>query len=183
MLRELSLPEKIEGVLFYKAVPVSVSTLQSVFDVDEAVLGHALNDLTNQLSIRGINLVRTKTTVTLATAPELDSLIEQLRKDELKRDIGKAGAETLAIVLYRGPVSRADIDRIRGVNSAYIVRSLQTRGLIERHTTGRQPTFVVTTDLMRHLGISHQRELPEYASTLDALDRYEMATQRPETAL
>jgi segregation and condensation protein B len=111
--------------------------------------------------------------VELVTAPELDALIESLRRDEMKRDIGKAGAETLAIILYKGPITRAEIDRIRGVNSAFIVRNLLVRGLIAREQAGKGNVFSVTPTLLAHLGITSKAELPEYAKILDTLENFE----------
>ena len=91
----------------------------------------------------------------------------------MRRDIGKAGAETLAIVMYRAPISRVEVDRIRGVNSSYILRNLETRGLIERRSGARQTEFSPTTELLRHLGIEEKTALPDYATVMDALENYE----------
>jgi segregation and condensation protein B len=181
MQRELLLAEQIEGVLFYKAAPVKKTALAKLFAVKEADIEAALAELATRLSTTGLRLVATDTTATLATAPELDVTIESLRKEELRRDIGKAGAETLAIVLYRGPVSRAEIDRIRGVNSAYILRSLLTRGLIERRGTAARPQFAGTPELLRHLGVTDAQSLPGYAETIDALEAYEKQVSATES--
>lgn len=169
----MSLDQKIEGVLFYKGNPMKKQALAKLFSVSDEEIETALKKLDERLIESGLTLVVTDTEVTLATNPKLDDMIEQLRKDEMKRDIGKAGAETLAIILYRGMVSRAEIDRIRGVNSSYIIRNLEVRGLIERNATEKQLKFNVTTDLLRHLGIKNKLELKDYQNVMDALERYE----------
>ncbi|MEX0930708.1 MAG: SMC-Scp complex subunit ScpB, partial [Candidatus Paceibacterota bacterium] len=104
---------------------------------------------------------------------ELDPIIESLQKEEMKRDIGKAGAETLAIVLYRGPLTRAEIDRIRGVNSSFILRNLMARGLVERAAGAKSNQYSITPELFSHLGITKRNELSGFAETMDALDQYE----------
>ena len=169
----MSLDQKIEGVLFYKGNPMKKQALAKLFSVTEDDIETALQTLSQRLEGSGIILIATDTEVTLATNPKLDDLIEQIRKDEMKRDIGKAGAETLAIILYRGLVSRAEVDRIRGVNSSYIIRNLEVRGLIERNTSEKQIKFNVTTDLLRHLGLKNKLELKDYQNVMDALERYE----------
>lgn len=172
----MSLEQHIEGVLFYKAEPMKKAALTAFFEVTDETLREALSNLRERLESGATRIVETDTTVQLVAAPELSETIEKLRKDELKRDIGKAGAETLAIVLYRGPLSRADIDRIRGVNSTFILRNLLMRGLIERRENPRDQRsflYAATPSLMSHLGITKREELPEFEETMNALDQFE----------
>ncbi len=169
----MELDTVIEGVLFYKAGPIKKKELIKLFDCSEEDLSDALDDLNKRLSAGGTSLLQTESEVQLVTSPELDEIIESIRKDELKRDIGKAGAETLAIVLYKGPINRAEIDRVRGVNSSYILRNLMVRGLIERTQDSKNRAFDITPDLLAHLGVSCKTELPDYAVVLDQLEKFE----------
>lgn len=169
----MELSQQIEGLLFYKATPMRKSALMKVFDVDTDTLSQALIKLKERLKDGAVVLSETDSEVQLVTASALDPLIESVRKDEMKRDIGKAGAETLAIVLYKGPISRAEIDRIRGVNSSFILRNLLIRGLIEREVEKNNALFSVTTMLLSHMGITNRTELPNYATVLDQLEKFE----------
>ncbi len=169
----MELSQNIEGLLFYKASPVKKASLRKLFDVEDAVLHKAIETLKKRLEEGAIRLSETDTEIQLVTAPELDELIESVRKDEMKRDIGKAGAETLAIILYKEPISRAEIDRIRGVNSSFILRNLLIRGLIERETVKNNSLFRITSFLLSHLGITNKTELPNYAHVLDQLEKFE----------
>ena len=177
----MPLDVQLEAVLFYKAAPMRLVQLLKLFGVEREALDAAVATLNDRLQGSGVRLLQTDTELQLVTAPELDELIESIRKDELKRDIGKAGAETLAIILYRGPIERAEIDRIRGVNSGFILRNLLVRGLIEREQAGRSYSFNATPMLLAHLGINHKTELPNYATVLDQLERFE-TEQATETA-
>ncbi len=145
-----------------------------LFGISEADLAAALPILRDRLATGATRLIETDTEIELVTAPELAPIIEAMRKNELKADIGKAGAETLAIVLYQGPVSRADIDRVRGVNSSFILRNLQIRGLVERTTTreGSGYRYSITPALLAHLGVTHKHELPDFARVADALEKF-----------
>ena len=180
----MSLEQKIEAVLFYKAEPMKRDELAKIFAVSSEEISEALGALTTSLTGRGIRLVATDTSVSLVTAPELSDFIDELRKEELKGDIGKAGAETLAIILYRGPLSRAEIDRVRGVNSTFILRNLLIRGLIERRshpTDSRSFTYAITPALLNHLGITSRESLPEFAEIMNALDIFEHEEEQAET--
>lgn len=178
-----TIESKIEAVLFYKTEPVKKSVLAETFDVSLEEIEGALGALHESLVTRGVRLVVTDTHAQLVTAPELSELIESVRKEELSSDIGKAGAETLAIILYRGPLSRIEIDRVRGVNSAFILRNLLIRGLVERRahpTDSRSFIYAITPALMNHLGITKREELPEFGDIMNALDAFEKQEQETE---
>ena len=172
----MTLEAKIEAVLFYKSDPVTKKELMGLFDLNSEQLELSLAKIKSAFLDRGITLVATDTEVQLTTAPEVSDTIELIRRDELSADIGKAGAETLAIILYRGPVARADIDRVRGVNSNFILRNLLIRGLIERRThptDSRSFLYAVTPLLLNQLGVRSREELPEFGDIMNALDQFE----------
>lgn len=179
----MSLDSQIEAVLFYKTEPYAFSALAAFFEVSVDEIKAACNALGERLKAGGLHLIMTDTTVELVTAPEASELIEKLRKDELSHDIGKAGAETLSIILYRGPLTRAEIDRIRGVNSTFIIRNLLVRGLIERRDNpkdSRSFFYAGTTELYAHLGITRREELPDFESVMNAIDAFETAQKKEE---
>jgi segregation and condensation protein B len=161
----MTLDAKIEAILFFKAEPVKIVRLAEIFGVSENEVREALSLLQTNLSERGVRPIFKDDEVMLGTAPEIGEMVEKLAKEDLSRDLGKAALETLTIVLYKGPVARSEIDFIRGVNSNFILRSLQTRGLVERVTGEKgersflyRPTF----ELLSHLGITRIEDLPEY---------------------
>ncbi len=168
----------IEGLLFYKSSPQKKATILKLFGINETELSDAIAILHQRLAGGATRLVETTETIELMTAPELAPVIEAMRKNELKADIGKAGAETLAIVLYQEPVSRADIDRIRGVNSSFILRNLQIRGLVERISAkeGSGYRYVISPSLLAHLGITKKHDIPDFARVADALEKFSLET-------
>jgi segregation and condensation protein B len=167
----------IEAVLFYKATPQKKSALQKLFAVNEEGFSLALEQLRHRLEFGAVRLIETDTEISLGTAPELSEFIETMRKGELRGDIGKAGAETLAIILYKEPVSRAEIDRIRGVNSSFILRNLLIKGLVVRESVGNSYQFRITPELLQHLGASSKSELPRFSEFMNAIDTF---TSTPE---
>ena len=171
----MDLASRVEGILFYTSEPLSVRTLAHIFETEEIAVEEALALLTTTLEGRGITLVREGSVVELMTAPGLREVVEKIKKEELKRDIGKAGSETLAIIAYHEYVTRAEIDFIRGVNSGFILRNLLIRGLIERIPNPhdqRSFAYKPTLELYAHLGITRKEELPEYDEMITAIAKY-----------
>lgn len=168
----------IEGLLFYRGTPLKKVSLCKEFEVDDAGLSNAIEVLRTRLEVGALRLVETDSEIMLSTTPELAPFIEQIRKADLKKDIGKAGAETLAIILYRKSVSRGEIDHIRGVNSSFILRNLMTRGLIERQPApkGSGYVFSITPALLAHLGVTRSEELTDFARITDALENFTTET-------
>ena len=171
----LNISAKLEAILFWKAEPVSFKKLAELLKVDQATVKSTIQELEKNLQNRGLTIVQTDHEVMLGTAKDFSSLIEQLTKEELTRDLGKAGLETLSIVLYQGPISRADIDYIRGVNSQFILRNLLIRGLVERIDNpkdARSFLYKTTLDLLAHLGISKVEDLPEYEKVRSDIEAF-----------
>jgi segregation and condensation protein B len=170
----MTLDVKIEGLLFYKAAPQSKAKLLKLFDVTSEEFETAVQNLRVRLENGAVRVSETDVDIQLVTAPELSDFIESLRKSDLTGDIGKAGAQTLAIVLYREPISRVEIDRIRGVNSAFILRNLMTRGLLIRESiTGHGYQFRISPELLQHLGVTHKHELPRFSDFMTAIDAFD----------
>ena len=179
----MNLEARLEAVLFYKAEPLSRDFLVKTLGATPEEVEVAIVTLAHSLETRGLALTMTDTEVELVTSPGLGSLIEEIRKEELKGEIGKAGAETLAIVLYRGPLSRSEIDKVRGVNSNFILRNLLIRGLVERRshpTDSRSFVYAVTPLLLNHLGIDKKESLPDWAEVSHALDAFDLEEQERE---
>jgi segregation and condensation protein B len=172
----MDLAQRIEAVLFYMGEPVGKRELARILGVSESEVVEGVAQVSTALDGRGVRVLDAGEEVALVTAPELSEMIETIRKDELKRDIGKAGAETLSLILYRGAATRSDIDYVRGVNSSFILRNLMMRGLVTRSQNPKDArTFVydVTPELLQMLGVTKRSELPEYETILTRLDQFE----------
>lgn len=176
----MNLEKKIESVLFFKNEPITLSELSKLTGSDQSKVKEAIESLQNFYKERGIVLVSEGEKVGFGTSPELSSLIEDMQKEEYSRDLGRAGLETLAIILYKGPITRRDIDYIRGVNSSFIIRTLMVRGLIERtESKERGYSYKATLDLLKHLGISSLKDLPEFETAFKKVGEF-LETQEKE---
>jgi len=163
---------KIEAILFYLAEPVSIVFLSKTLEISKEEVLEALLGLDEVLKTRGIKVLKHEDEVSLVTAPEFSLLIEKIIKEERERDLGRAGIETLAIIAYKGPVSKKDIEYIRGVNSQYALRSLLLRGLVEKkgiEGDERMVGYTITADTLRYLGLNSINELPQYGEVEEQL--------------
>ncbi len=162
-----NLEAKIEAVLFIHGEPMKLKRLASITKADEVQIGKTLDVIKERLNNenRGLDLIRNEDEVQLVTAPELTDIIENLTKEELDTKLTSAALETLSIIAYLGPCTRALIDYIRGVNSAFMLRSLMIRGLVERREDKEKTggyAYQITFDFLKHMGVSTPEELPEY---------------------
>lgn len=178
-----TLDTQLEAILFFKGEPMRIKELASMLAVDENAINEALETLAKNLNERGITVMRHNDTVQLVTGPEYSELIEEIRKEELSKDLGKAGAEVLAIILYKGPSTRAGIDYVRGVNSTATLRNLMIRGLVEKSINpqdARSYLYKPTLDLLSFLGIDRVEDLPEYESVKRELELFEQKQEELE---
>jgi segregation and condensation protein B len=182
----MTLESQLEALLFWKGEPIALKKAAAALGSTEEEVGAALSALEASLATRGLRIMRNGDEIEMRTSPEASALIERLTKEELVRDLGKAGLETLAIILYKGPIRRSEIDYIRGVNSSFILRNLLIRGLIERtseeESGGRGYLYAPTIDLLAHLGVSKIDDLPEYAAVKAEMEAFAAAEAAQEAA-
>jgi len=164
---ELSLSVKLETLLFVAAEPVMNAQLAAALDVAPSVIERGLNELDASLSTRGLRLPRHAGRVQLTTAPELAELIERFLGLEATSHLSRAALETLAIIAYQQPVTRPQIDSIRGVNSDSMMKSLLNKGLIlesgRADGPGRPILYSTTPEFLQHFGLNSILEMPPLA--------------------
>ena len=187
MPEKTSIETILESVLFFKGGAMSVAQLAKTAGLSEEEVEQAARALSGALRGRGIRLVREKHMLALATAPEAQELIEKMRREELEGPLGKAGLETLAIIVFRGPISRTDIEYVRGVNCSSILRSLLIRGLIERVENPKDKRsflYLGTAELPAYLGLSSLTEIPGYEEMKSNIEKIfaEQETAKPKTS-
>ena len=165
-----------QAYLFAEGGPLSFKKLGQLMNVDQSQVFAALEDLSRSLATSGLCIVRTDTEVTLATASGPSESLRAQYEKELGREVGEAGLEVLAIVLYRGPSTRASIDYIRGVNTSSTIRTLLARGLLERAGNphdSREYLYRPTVELLAHIGAQQVQNVPEYGTISSELKAFE----------
>jgi segregation and condensation protein B len=155
----------LEALLFISGEPLTIREVSKYLELDKSGAEEAVQALTDALQGRGIVILRHNESVALATAPEVTEIASRIAKERLEGNLTKTQLETLSIILWKGKVSRTSIDYVRGVNSAFALRSLLVRGLIERVQDSKDARIFLyspTLEFYKYLGISSGEELPEY---------------------
>lgn len=165
--------QQLESILFYKNEPVSVKDLSTWLEASEEEVLVGLHALKESLSSRGITLLENRGEYSLVTNPNASALIEKILKEELSKDLSQASLETLAVILYKTPVTRKEIEYIRGVNVSFSLRNLLLRGLIEKIPSKldeRIFLYTPTTDTLKYLGITSVKDLPGYTEIVKEIN-------------
>ena len=161
----LSIPEQLEGLLFVAPGPVTAQQLAATLDVPTREIEEALKTLKERLAISGgLELQEHKNRYQLTTKAGLSPIIERFLGLQATSKLSKAGVETLAIVAYKQPITRPQLDEIRGVNSDGVIKSLLSKGLIEEigrtEGPGRPIIYGTTADFLQYFGLSSLEDLP-----------------------
>ena len=166
-MTEMNINSALEAILFAAGEPVPAARISLILGVDEDAVFSAAKELADFYSFeqRGIRLLRLENKLQLCSAPEYASVISKVLEQRKPPMLSQPALESLAVVAYFQPVTRAYIDQVRGVDSSYTVSVLLEKGLIEKcgklDVPGR-PSLLRTTDaFLRTMGISSLDELPE----------------------
>lgn len=159
----------LEGILFAMGNSVEIAKLAAALELSEQEVKELLNELQQmyQTQNRGIQLVFLEDSVQLCTRPEYYEYLIRIAVQPKKHILSESMLETLSIVAYKQPVTRAEIERIRGVKSEHPINKLIEYGLIEEagrlDAPGRPILFATTEEFLRCFGVSSLLELPEAA--------------------
>ncbi|MDO8560307.1 MAG: SMC-Scp complex subunit ScpB [bacterium] len=173
-----NLSATIEALLLVSNRPMTVRELATLAEASPKDTEQAVTALSQQYDQRldgGILLQRAGGQVQLVTAGGAAPAVQRFLKQETTGELTRAQLETLTIIAYRGPVTRAELEQIRGVNCAIILRNLMIRGLIEAQADRQVGIirYVVSLDFLKHLGYATVEQLPDYLRlhTLDTVGR------------
>jgi segregation and condensation protein B len=157
---------KIEALLFVNGGAMKMSRLAKSLDIKALEIKGALDMLAERLNVpeSGIHLVRHEDSVELVTNPDLANFIAEQAKLEVQSELTRPQLETLTVIAYKGPISRAELEYIRGVNCQMILRNLAMRGLVEEKFDENilQNRYFVSNEFLKMLGLHNIEDLPRY---------------------
>lgn len=155
---------RVEALLFVAPAEVGIHQLASALEVTPREVEQALEWLESRYDKRGLQIQRSNRTIQLTTAPKYAGDIERFLELEETSRLSRAALEVLAIIAYQQPVTRPQIDSIRGVNSDSVLRTLLRHGLVEEvgrtEAPGRPILYSTTTEFLSHFGLASRDELP-----------------------
>jgi segregation and condensation protein B len=163
----MELDAKLEAIMFAAAKPFTLKRLAELSGASADDVRSAVRNLSTRLeeSGGGLMLQENGHEVELVTRPEVAELVSTVVKAEAAGELTRPSLEALTILAYRGPLTRPELEQIRGVQSALILRNLMIRGLVEEKEDSRlgQPTYAVTFEFLNHLGVPSVEALPDYS--------------------
>ncbi|MDP2656089.1 MAG: SMC-Scp complex subunit ScpB [bacterium] len=161
----MKLTRIVENILFASSTPCTLARLCSLSGASSKDVTDALRALNDELASErgGLILIENGETYTLGTNPEVAPIITRLQKEEPLGELSRPALETLAVIAYRGPVTKPEIEEIRGVNCAVSLRNLLIAGLIQQgDQTSDEQTYAISMEFLRHLGAPSLDKLPDY---------------------
>jgi segregation and condensation protein B len=156
----------IESILLVAEKPVSAKELSSCTGAMTSEVQKALAELMNEYKDRGIKIIKKGEYFSLVTDPDNGEAVSKFLNEELRHDLSEAAIETLSIITYKQPVTRIEIEDIRGVATDQILRNLMIRGLVSevgrKEAPGRPILYGTTMEFLQYFGFSHEDEIPKF---------------------
>ncbi|HZQ09599.1 MAG TPA: SMC-Scp complex subunit ScpB [Anaerolineae bacterium] len=154
----------VEAFILVSEGPVAVETLANALEQDAATIEATLAELEQEYATRGIRLQRMRDRVQFVSAPEVSEQVQKFLGLDTAPRLSPASLETLAIIAYRQPITRPQIENIRGVNCDGVIHTLLARGLIESvgelQTVGHPTLYATTFDFLQYFGLTSLDQLP-----------------------
>lgn len=169
----------IESILFVSGEPIQLNDISSILECDTSFAELLLQDLSERYDNedRGIQLIKVNMGYQLVTKSKNSEYVQKLLKTNTRQSLSQAALETLAIVAYKQPITRASIDEIRGVKSDRALTTLMDRNLLKESgrldVVGRPILYSTTDEFLRHFGLDNLKQMPsmdEIINNIDMLD-------------
>jgi segregation and condensation protein B len=161
----IQLKSNLESLLFVSNKPLSAKQLAKLTNAEESQIKQALTELILERRDSGVVILEANNNYQMATNGQNSEIVKAFLNSDLREKLTDATVEVLAIIAYRQPISKSEIEAIRGVNSQYSIRHLLMRGLIEKvpnPNDSRSNYYQITTEFMQQLGITRIEDLPEF---------------------
>ncbi len=179
----------VESLLFVSKRPLSIEDIEEISQLGTDTISRAVEELSATYESRGLQLIKLANGYLLATRPRYSSYIEKFLKSPVSVSLSQQSMETLSIIAYKQPITRAEVERIRGVLCDGVIKTLLEKRLIKEtgrsESVGRPILYATTVEFLKHFGLHDLGELPpldEGSGSAEALADLEQKTV-PEEAI
>ncbi|MDD4290528.1 MAG: SMC-Scp complex subunit ScpB [Patescibacteria group bacterium] len=156
----------IESLLLLSDRPLSIETICKKIDLSKKETSILIEELKNKFNNEesGIHILESWGKIQFTTNPKCENIVKDFVKEEINSNLSDASLETLTIIAYRGPITKSEIEQIRGVNCSVILKNLLIKGLVEYEFNKEKMAedYNITIDFLKYLGINQVNELPNY---------------------
>ena len=156
---------RIEALLYISTRPLSFKELAKLTNQKVGEVEAVVKELVDEYNLKdgGIKIIQNGHEVQMTTSPKHTELIQGFLGEEVSGELTPASVETLSIIAYRQPITREDLEQIRGVNCSIILRNLLIRGLAEEDKKNERIFYRLSVDFIKHLGVTDVKDLPDFA--------------------
>lgn len=161
----MNLKSNIESLLFISGNPFAAEKIAHLLDVKKPEAEAALKELKEEYAAggRGVQIAVVGDKYQMITSPANSKLVADFLKEEVIGELTRPQLEALTVIAYRGPISKVELEQIRGVNCSLILRNLLIRGLVElKAEKDGLDKYIITHDFLKYLGLTGTGELPDY---------------------
>ena len=162
----MNIKAAVESLLFVTVKPLTVKKLADILNCSAGEVQESLSALVEEYNSRdgGLQIQQAGSSYQLVTHPDYAELVGGYLKEDITGELTQPQLETLTVIAYRGPVTKAELELIRGVNCSVILRNLLMRGLIQEKEDKQRMVslYSVTLDFLQHLGLTTVQELPDF---------------------
>ncbi|WP_027624653.1 SMC-Scp complex subunit ScpB [Clostridium lundense] len=177
----------IESLLFVSGEPIKVKEIASILECDVKFIKNLIEEMKKIYGEenRGITIIEIEDSYSLATKKENSEFVQRLLKTNVRQSLSQAALEALAIIAYKQPITRIDIDEIRGVKSDRAVQTLSEKNLIKEcgrlEVPGRPILYGTTEEFLKHFGLESLNEMPSLEDVLtNFVDKEEVVENNTE---
>lgn len=162
-----NLKSVIESLVFLNGEPLKLAEIAKGLELDEGEITDAAHELIEDYKYRqgGLRIIKVEDAIQMCTSPENEQPVMDFFKPVVKKDLSSSALETLSIVAYKQPITRAEIEDIRKVQCAYVLKYLQAHDLVKvvgkKNTVGHPSLYGTTDEFLRMIGIESLAELPK----------------------
>lgn len=171
----------VEVLIFASDAPLSINRIKNILnETDKEDIEKVIQELNTEYESRSFKIIKVARGYQMVTKPEYHQWVKRLFAPRARPKLSQAALETLAVIAYKQPVSRAEIEAIRGVNCDGVLSTLLERNLItvkgRATTVGRPLLYGTTEEFLRYFGINHLSDLP----SLEEIDEILKERERPQ---
>lgn len=169
----------IESILFVSGEPLLLNDIGSILECETSFAEMLLQELSEQYNKedRGIQLIKVNSGYQLVTKAKNSEYVQKLLKTNTRQSLSQAALETLAIVAYKQPITRASIDEIRGVKSDRALATLMDRNLLKESgrldVVGRPILYSTTDEFLRHFGLDDLKQMPSMDEIVNSIELFD----------
>lgn len=166
----MPIEKKIIQILLVETGQIKKTDLASFLHIEKNIIEESLPEIRNLISILDLKLIENKTSLEICVNEEISNLINANKLDDLKTQLSESSLQTLAIIMYKQKATAAEINFVRGVDSARSVKNLLTRGIIERIEENNKKYYFPTTETLRYLNLEMVENLDSFTEISDKLN-------------